>query len=135
VKHVPGSGKSALLRTLVLDVFADEPRFISGLDRWHELLPVWLPFAFWTQAARARRLRLDEGADAGMVASGHRPNCLAPDVHRLQQIERDIRQPKLLAWPQIELGVVQLDEAITYLGRDLELWLDDAAQTVVERVG
>ena len=52
VVGVPGSGKSALLRTLVLDVFADESRFIGHVDRLHGLLPVWLPFAFWTNAAR-----------------------------------------------------------------------------------
>lgn len=52
VVGVPGSGKSALLRTLVLDVFADEPKLIGHVDRLHGLLPVWLPFAFWTNAAR-----------------------------------------------------------------------------------
>ncbi len=52
VVGVPGSGKSALLRTLVLDVFADESRLIGHIDRLHGLLPVWLPFAFWTNAAR-----------------------------------------------------------------------------------
>jgi hypothetical protein len=52
VVGVPGSGKSALLRTLVLDVFADAPRLIGQVDRLHGMLPVWLPFAFWTNAAR-----------------------------------------------------------------------------------
>ncbi len=52
VVGVPGSGKSALLRTLVLEVFADEPKLIGHVDRLHGLLPVWLPFAFWTNAAR-----------------------------------------------------------------------------------
>jgi hypothetical protein len=54
VVGVPGSGKSALLRTLVLDVLADEPRFIESLDRFYDVLPVWLPFAFWTRAARTK---------------------------------------------------------------------------------
>jgi NACHT domain len=54
VVGVPGSGKSALLRTLVLDVFADEPQFIAGLDRFRDVLPVWLPFAFWTRSAGTR---------------------------------------------------------------------------------
>jgi hypothetical protein len=50
----PGAGKSALLRTLVLDVFADTPRFVGHIDRLHDTLPVWLPFAFWTSAARKK---------------------------------------------------------------------------------
>jgi hypothetical protein len=50
VVGVPGSGKSALLRTLVLDVFADEPRFVGHVDRLHDMLPVWLPFAFWNRS-------------------------------------------------------------------------------------
>ncbi len=52
VVGVPGSGKSALLRMIVLDVFADAPRFVGQVDRLHDMLPIWLPFAFWTSAAR-----------------------------------------------------------------------------------
>lgn len=52
VVGVPGSGKSALLRTVVLDVFADTPSFVGQVDRLHSMLPIWLPFAFWTHAAR-----------------------------------------------------------------------------------
>lgn len=51
---VPGSGKSALLRTFVLDMLSDERQFIARVDQLHDLLPVWLPFAFWTRAARLR---------------------------------------------------------------------------------
>ena len=52
VVGVPGSGKSALLRMLVLDILADEPQLVGHLDRLHDLLPIWLPFGFWTNAAR-----------------------------------------------------------------------------------
>jgi hypothetical protein len=52
---VPGAGKSALLRMLVMDILADDPVLVARLDRFHDVLPVWLPFAFWTAAARKDR--------------------------------------------------------------------------------
>jgi hypothetical protein len=50
VVGVPGAGKSALLRRLVLDVLDDEPELSGDVDRLHSVLPLWLPFAFWTSA-------------------------------------------------------------------------------------
>lgn len=55
VVGVPGAGKSALLRRLVLDMLADEPELVGGVDRLHGVLPLWLPFAYWTNAARQDR--------------------------------------------------------------------------------
>ena len=52
VVGVPGSGKSALLRMLVLDILADDRHLVGHLDRLHDVLPIWLPFGFWTNAAR-----------------------------------------------------------------------------------
>jgi hypothetical protein len=48
----PGSGKSALLRMLVLDVFSAAPSLVAGVEGLQGVLPIWLPFAFWTHAAR-----------------------------------------------------------------------------------
>ncbi|MFI5649270.1 NACHT domain-containing protein [Kitasatospora sp. NPDC051705] len=48
----PGAGKSALLRTLVLDTLTDSPRELGRLERFDAVLPVWLPFAYWTGAAK-----------------------------------------------------------------------------------
>ena len=42
----PGAGKSALLRYLVLDLLADEPRWTAVAEHWGAYLPVWLPFHF-----------------------------------------------------------------------------------------
>ncbi|WP_344493066.1 NACHT domain-containing protein [Streptomyces enissocaesilis] len=50
VVGVPGAGKSALLRRLVLDVLDEEPDLSGGVDRLQSVLPLWLPFAFWTTA-------------------------------------------------------------------------------------
>jgi hypothetical protein len=49
----PGSGKSSLLRYLVLDLLSDEPKLDRFAESHGQRLPVWLPFAFWTgHAAR-----------------------------------------------------------------------------------
>ena len=45
----PGTGKSTLLRFLVLDLLSDEPRWRGVAERWGKCLPVWLPFHFFTQ--------------------------------------------------------------------------------------
>lgn len=90
VVGVPGSGKSALLRTLVLDVFADEPQFIAGVDRLHNVLPVWLPFAFWTRAARNR-------PDAVSVLDGVREWLNAYDHGHLGTlIEKTLRDERVM---------------------------------------
>ena len=48
----PGSGKSALLRFLTLDLLSDEPR-ASGLARlWGGYLPIWIPFGGWVDQMR-----------------------------------------------------------------------------------
>ena len=45
----PGTGKSTLLRYLVLDLLSDEPMWRAVAERWGQCLPVWLPFHFFTQ--------------------------------------------------------------------------------------
>jgi NACHT domain len=43
----PGTGKSALLRYLALDLLSDSPR-LSGIARvWGRRLPIWIPFGAW----------------------------------------------------------------------------------------
>lgn len=44
----PGAGKSTLLRNLVLDILAEQPRYIDA-NSWGRCLPIWLPFAFITK--------------------------------------------------------------------------------------
>ena len=45
----PGTGKSALLRYLVLDLLREEPQWKTVAEHWGEFLPVWLPFHFLAQ--------------------------------------------------------------------------------------
>ena len=45
----PGTGKSALLRYLVLDLLREEPQWTTVAEHWGEFLPVWLPFHFLAQ--------------------------------------------------------------------------------------
>ncbi len=45
----PGSGKSSLLRYLITDLFSDAPTLAKFASTFGTLLPIWVPFAFWTQ--------------------------------------------------------------------------------------
>jgi hypothetical protein len=45
----PGSGKSALLRFIALDLLSDTPQFDALAKRRPDCIPVWVPFAFWTE--------------------------------------------------------------------------------------
>jgi NACHT domain len=90
VVGVPDAGKSALLRTVVLDVFADTPRFVGQVDRLHGMLPIWLPFAFWTNAAR-------RNANSVSVLDAIRDWLCAYDHGHLRPlIERALRDERAL---------------------------------------
>lgn len=45
----PGSGKSALLRYVAIDLLATEPTMEGLARRWGGYLPVWVPFPLWTK--------------------------------------------------------------------------------------
>lgn len=45
----PGTGKSTLLRNLVLDILAEKPKFLVTAENWGKYLPIWMPFAFVTK--------------------------------------------------------------------------------------
>lgn len=48
----PGSGKSALLRVLAIELLSEEPLLREVAVRWGLLLPVWIPFSYWTDPNR-----------------------------------------------------------------------------------
>lgn len=86
----PGSGKSALLRMVVLDVLAPEPLFVERHDRFLDVLPVWLPFAFWTGAAQrqGKDVSLLDAVRAWLEAYDH--------GHLWPLVERALRDQRLL---------------------------------------
>ncbi|MGA8576051.1 MAG: NACHT domain-containing protein [Candidatus Cybelea sp.] len=45
----PGSGKSSLLRYLILDMFSGEPELSTLAASWGTRLPIWFPFTYWTK--------------------------------------------------------------------------------------
>jgi len=49
-----GSGKSALLRFLALDILHDAPLLKTTRERFSGALPIWLPFALWARMAAGK---------------------------------------------------------------------------------
>ncbi len=45
----PGSGKSTLIRYLIIDLLQDSPRLSKFSEKWGFYLPVWIPFALCSQ--------------------------------------------------------------------------------------
>jgi energy-coupling factor transporter ATP-binding protein EcfA2 len=50
----PGSGKSTLLRMVTLDLLSPDPQLAPVARRWGRFLPVWIPFARWTELREKR---------------------------------------------------------------------------------
>jgi predicted NACHT family NTPase len=50
----PGTGKSALLRYVALDLLAESPRLPAVAQAWGRRLPIWMPFGAWVE-------RIDRG--------------------------------------------------------------------------
>jgi hypothetical protein len=50
----PGSGKSALLRFICIDLLKESPRLNLISQKWGEFLPIWIPFALWTKLISSR---------------------------------------------------------------------------------
>jgi hypothetical protein len=100
----PGSGKSALLRTLVIELLSPEPVFPQAAAQWGALLPVWVPFSFWTTL----NTRLD--TSIGLA------DCLAIWLRQHGQ-ER--------IWPLVEAAIE--DERLLLLVDGLDEWTDETA--------
>jgi energy-coupling factor transporter ATP-binding protein EcfA2 len=100
----PGSGKSALLRTLAVELLSEEPVFRQSAVQWGTLLPVWIPFSFWTTF----NTRLDSSVGLS--------ECLATWFRRHEQ--GDI-------WPLVEAAIE--DERLLLLVDGLDEWTDETA--------
>ena len=100
---VPGSGKSSLLRHLITDLFSDSPtlaRFASGFGT---LLPIWVPFAFWTQL-------ISRDGDSSLS------ECLKQWFDQWNQAK---------VWPLVQ-GAFD-DRRLLLLVNGLDEWTDEAA--------
>jgi hypothetical protein len=87
----PGSGKSALLRFLILDLLSKEPVLERTISRWGNSIPIWISFPFWT-----RLIATGPGADTSLV------DCLKSwfaqwdEIQLWPLVERAIRDQRLL---------------------------------------
>jgi energy-coupling factor transporter ATP-binding protein EcfA2 len=100
----PGSGKSALLRTLAVELLSEEPVFQQATLRWGTMLPVWIPFSFWTN--------LNTKRDSPISLSA----CLYVWFKQFDQGE---------IWPLVEAAID--DERLLLLVDGLDEWTDETA--------
>lgn len=114
----PGTGKSALLRAVVLDILNENPRFEAVAAKWGMHLPVWMPFGRWTRAVAA-----ETGADSSL--SGSLKSWFAEldgqDLWPL--VERALEDNRLLLlvdgldeWTTREAGTVAVHRLQVFLG-------------------
>jgi energy-coupling factor transporter ATP-binding protein EcfA2 len=100
----PGSGKSALLRTLAVELLSEEPVFPQAAVRWGTMLPVWIPFSFWTS--------LNTKRDSPISLS----ECLSVWFRQFDQGE---------VWPLVQAAIE--DERLLLLVDGLDEWTDETA--------
>ena len=101
----PGTGKSTLLRYLVLDLLSEEPRWRAVAERWGQCLPVWLPFHFFTQ-----RVSGQTGASASVG-----------EALKAWLDQNDAGQ----IWPLVQAA--QLDQRLLLVVDGLDEWVNDEA--------
>lgn len=100
----PGSGKSALLRTLAIELLSEEPIFQQAALRWGTMLPVWISFSFWTS--------LNTKRDSPISLS----ECLCVWFKQFDQSE---------VWPLVQSAIE--DERLLLLVDGLDEWTDEIA--------
>jgi energy-coupling factor transporter ATP-binding protein EcfA2 len=100
----PGSGKSALLRMLAVELLSEEPVFRETAVRWGSLLPVWIPFPFWTNLNRKR--------ESPVALS----ECLATWFKQFDQGK---------VWPLVRAAIE--DDRLLLLVDGLDEWTDEVA--------
>jgi hypothetical protein len=98
----PGSGKSSLLRYIVLDILSDSPALTKLGAKFGGLLPVWVPFAFWTK----------------LISSGNRESSLSQCIERWLE---EWNQARL--WPLVERAME--DKRLFLLIDGLDEWTDE----------
>ena len=107
----PGSGKSALLRILAVELLSEEPVFRETAARWGSLLPIWIPFSFWTNLNTKR---------ASPIAFSE---CLAIWFKQFDQSK---------VWPLVESALD--DERLLLLVDGLDEWTDETAARTTSHI-
>ncbi len=100
----PGSGKSSLLRYVVTDLLSESPTLTKLAAKFGGLLPVWVPFAFWTK----------------LISSGDGGSSLSQCLKRWLE-EWDQRK----LWPLVQ-GAID-DKRLFLLVDGLDEWTDEPA--------
>lgn len=101
----PGTGKSTLLRYLVLDLLSDEPAWTAVAEKWGERIPVWLPFHFFTQRVA------DETGNAASVGAAIKAWLQQHNVDHV--------------WPLVDKALG--DERLLLVVDGLDEWISDDA--------
>lgn len=100
----PGSGKSVLLRVLAIELLSEEPLFKETATRWGHLLPIWIPFSFWTS------LNADRSSPVAFS------ECLTIWFKQFDQTE---------VWKLVEAALN--DDRLLLLVDSLDEWTDETA--------
>ncbi len=101
----PGTGKSTILRYLILDLLSDKPTWQAVAEQWSQRLPVWLPFHYFTQ-----RVAGNTGAPAS-VATALKAWLEQHDAERI--------------WPLVKAALG--DERLLIVVDGLDEWVSDEA--------
>jgi hypothetical protein len=108
-----GSGKSALLRFLVLDLLSDNPVLGRTLARWPVAIPVWVPFPFWTK----------------LIATGSEVDSSLVGCLRSWFLQRDESQ----LWRLVEHAIH--DQRLLLIVDGLDEWIsEDAGRIAVQKL-
>ena len=109
----PGSGKSTLSRFITLDLLDDEPTLYQMAAKWGSHLPLWFPFAHWSE------LISNEGATAISITDG-----IKLWLHKCDSLEM---------WHVVEKAME--DERLLLLVDGVDEWSDEsAAQRAMDRL-
>jgi hypothetical protein len=100
----PGTGKSAFLRFLTLDLLSDDPA-LERLARWADAIPVWIPFPFWTSL-----IADGVGRDSSLV------DCLRSWFEQWGELQ---------LWPLVELAIE--DQRLFVIVDGLDEWTSEEA--------
>ena len=104
----PGSGKSAFLRFICIDLLNDSPRLNLISQKWGQFLPVWVPFALWTK----------------LISGQANATCSLSEL--LQYFLKSWDEKRL--WPLVEQALE--DERLLLLVDGLDEWTNEPSARI-----